>query len=334
MSERISVIVPVCEARKNLKKCLEGLRQQTWGELEIILADGSGEGEKYAGTDGRVRVIAGSYADPTEAALAGVAAAGGELIGFADPGNRLEPQMYEKLREVLTAKNADIAICRNRIEPELTFGANEDEDPEDNDEPVNPAPRWDKLISGRKAVYDMTVGLSIEGVLWDKLFRRSLFEEDVLSAGHESSRLGEERLLAALFDRARTIVCLREPLYERKLTDSGSFYAAAEDVCRYQERIALLKETRPEFLPSVWSRYRDMLEALVLKALDTDWSEAKKHRALLEEELWPFYRDEGAAAVSDLSWQKRTKYRILLKNPALFWDLWPMVRGIKSRILH
>lgn len=59
----ISVIVPVYNVEKYLKKCLDSLIHQTWKELEIILVDdGSTDSsgmicDAYAEKDTRIRVV-------------------------------------------------------------------------------------------------------------------------------------------------------------------------------------------------------------------------------------------------------------------------------------
>ena len=63
MNPLISVIVPVYNAERYLADCLESLIRQTHRELEIlVIDDGSTDGsaalcERFAGQDGRIRLL-------------------------------------------------------------------------------------------------------------------------------------------------------------------------------------------------------------------------------------------------------------------------------------
>ena len=59
----ISVIIPVCNTERFLKRCLDSLLSQTYADLEIILIDdGSSDGsgvvcDEYTERDSRVRAF-------------------------------------------------------------------------------------------------------------------------------------------------------------------------------------------------------------------------------------------------------------------------------------
>ena len=63
MRELVSVIVPVYNVEKYLKRCLESIINQTYKELEIILVDDGSKDEsgkiceQYGKIDKRIRVI-------------------------------------------------------------------------------------------------------------------------------------------------------------------------------------------------------------------------------------------------------------------------------------
>ena len=61
--KKISVIIPVYNTEKYLKRCVDSVREQTYGNLEIILVDdGSPDGcpqmcDAFAAEDDRIKVI-------------------------------------------------------------------------------------------------------------------------------------------------------------------------------------------------------------------------------------------------------------------------------------
>ena len=99
----ISIIVPVYNVKNYLEKCLQSICGQTYKNLEIILiddgsSDGSGElCDLFAQRDGRIKVIHQTNAGQSAARNRGLAVAQGELLGFVDSDDWIEPDMYEFL---------------------------------------------------------------------------------------------------------------------------------------------------------------------------------------------------------------------------------------------
>ena len=115
----ISVIVPVYNTEKFLRRCLDSLINQTFKDLEIICvndgsADGSGDILKeYSG----IRVINQENRGLSGARNTGIQAARGRFIGFVDSDDWVDLDFFEKLYEAAVKNNADIAcasIVRSR----------------------------------------------------------------------------------------------------------------------------------------------------------------------------------------------------------------------------
>lgn len=114
----ISIIVPVYKTEKYLKNCIDSLLVQTYTDIEIILVDdGSPDAcgaicDAYAQKDSRVKVIHQENGGLSSARNAGLAAAMGELIGFVDSDDTVEPDMYELMHTAIAGH--DLAICASR----------------------------------------------------------------------------------------------------------------------------------------------------------------------------------------------------------------------------
>lgn len=110
----VSVIVPVYNAEKYLKKCLSSLERQNLQNLEIICVDdGSTDGslqiiEEYAERDNRFKVIHKENGGLVSARKAGVSLASGQYIGYVDSDDWVEPQMYEVLYQIAERTQADL----------------------------------------------------------------------------------------------------------------------------------------------------------------------------------------------------------------------------------
>lgn len=113
---KLSVIVPVYNVKKYLKRCLDSLQRQTYPNLEFILVDdGSTDGsericDEYAADD-RFRVIHQENQGVSAARNMGLALATGKWIGFVDSDDYVEPDMFSYLFALTQRYGADMAQC-------------------------------------------------------------------------------------------------------------------------------------------------------------------------------------------------------------------------------
>lgn len=116
---RITVIIPVYNVEKYLRKCVDSVLAQTYTNLEVILIDdGSPDNcpaicDEYAAKDERVKVIHQQNAGVSAARNAGLDAATGDYIGFVDSDDWIEPDMYETLFKMTVENCVDIAYIDN-----------------------------------------------------------------------------------------------------------------------------------------------------------------------------------------------------------------------------
>ena len=122
MQPLISVIVPVYRVEAYLDRCVRSIVDQTYQNLEIILVDdGSPDRcpalcDAWAEKDSRVRVVHKENGGLSDARNAGMAVATGELMGFIDSDDWIEPEMYALLYEHMEQDGADLAACGVQME--------------------------------------------------------------------------------------------------------------------------------------------------------------------------------------------------------------------------
>ncbi len=103
----ISIIVPVYNIREYLPRCVQSLRDQTYSNLEILLVDdGSTDGtgalcDELAKEDPRIRVFHKENGGSSSARNLGIDNARGELLGFVDSDDYVDPCMYELLQQAM-----------------------------------------------------------------------------------------------------------------------------------------------------------------------------------------------------------------------------------------
>ena len=113
----ISVVIPVHNTAKYLRKCIDSVLSQTLHDMEVILVENCSTDGSYqlcdelAATDSRIRVLHIEIADLATARNRGVAAATSEYVGFIDSDDYIAPGMYEALYENARKYDADLCFC-------------------------------------------------------------------------------------------------------------------------------------------------------------------------------------------------------------------------------
>jgi len=113
---KITIIVPVYNVEDYLAKCIDSVRNQDWGNMEIILVDdGSTDSsgaicDRYVSLDGRISVVHKPNAGQASARNAGLAVAKGNYIFFLDSDDYISPNTLSALYKNMMEYNADIVI--------------------------------------------------------------------------------------------------------------------------------------------------------------------------------------------------------------------------------
>lgn len=108
----ISIIVPIYNKEKYLRRCIESIINQSYANLEVILInDGSTDNSlkicKEYESDSRIKVIDKMNGGVSEARNIGIKSSHGEKILFIDADDYIENDYVEKISEF----NEDLVIC-------------------------------------------------------------------------------------------------------------------------------------------------------------------------------------------------------------------------------
>ena len=114
---KVSVVIPVYNADKTLRQCLDDLLHQTLREIEIICVDdGSTDCSRtilsdYADRYANFTFLRQQHGGAARARNYGMSAARGEYLSILDCDDRFEPDMLERMVARADEVNADIVIC-------------------------------------------------------------------------------------------------------------------------------------------------------------------------------------------------------------------------------
>ena len=168
---KISVIVPIYNNAKYLKKCIDSIIYQTYKNLEIILVndgstDSSGKiADEYQKKDNRIKVIHQKNAGVSIARNVGLKNATGNFIGFVDSDDWIEKNMFEMLLESIIKYNVDISICNLSFENE-------------NGIIIKSYDEKEGILSYEEYIKNIYYSPCIQGYTCNKLYKTSLIKEN------------------------------------------------------------------------------------------------------------------------------------------------------------
>lgn len=239
---KISVIIPVYNAEKYLKECLDSVLNQSLKELEIICVnDGSTDNslnilKQYSEKDNRVTVIDKKNGGVSSARNAGIEIAKGEYIAFVDSDDYLELNAYELAYSDAKSNNIDI----------LNFGwrgfPNES--------------NWDKWRSSPKekmfindsinAWFYCKIGANVN--IWNKLYKRSFLIESGIRFSTKLKYSEDLYFNFLLFPKAKIIKFIPEKFYHYRRNNNESAMSNFDLKFKLKTQIELIKTMKDNWV--------------------------------------------------------------------------------------
>ena len=176
MQPKVTVIIPVYNAEKYLRKCLDSVVNQSLREIEIICVDdGSTDSSpeilaEYAEYDERILIITQENSGAGNARNVGLEAASGEYLLFLDSDDWFERDYFDSAVDKIEADYADICICGYESFDNLTG--------------KKLASNWEKKSknlpqeSFSPNAYAESIFQLTDGQVWDKLYRCSFIKQN------------------------------------------------------------------------------------------------------------------------------------------------------------
>lgn len=176
VNPRISVIVPVYNAEKYLKKCLDSICNQTLKDIEIICVDdGSKDNsfgilQEYTCNDSRIKVLGdGKNHGVSLARNAGIKKAHGQYIAFVDSDDWIETNYLEKMYSAVCDSGADIitniSILRDYESGKISL------------HPISSKYTLEKVTQGMFVPPEDNM-YSVEPVIWARLYKTNFLRDN------------------------------------------------------------------------------------------------------------------------------------------------------------
>jgi len=167
----LTVVIPVYNVEKYLKRCIESILIQEWKNYDILLVDdGSTDSspqicDDYAKAYDFISVIHKKNGGLSAARNTGISHAEGEYVYFPDSDDWIEPDTFIALAEVVESQKFDI-ISFNR---EFVKG---------EEDAILPDSLVTQVFEGKDAFVQMLKHGYITGFANDKIYRKSLFTDN------------------------------------------------------------------------------------------------------------------------------------------------------------
>lgn len=166
----ISILVPMYNTEKTIKRCIQSVLKQTYTNIEIVLLDDGSVDNTYniakslADTDSRIKLLQ----KPNEKNLSKTRNYlldnySGQYVMWLDSDDVLHKKYVERLYSTLIKTNADLAICGFSLQ----FA---------NLPLIQPLIRRTKIFTGRDIYANIMLNQNIGFSLWNKIFKRELID--------------------------------------------------------------------------------------------------------------------------------------------------------------
>ncbi len=307
----ISVIVPVYNVEKYVEKCILSIEDQTYKNLEIIVVnDGSADrspeicrslAERYD----NIRVIDKPNGGLSTARNRGIEEAKGELIGFVDSDDRIEPTMYEELYRCMKENHCDAAECGVNI----VHGNGTEHFPE----------RENEVISGKEALKRQLKARDFDCIprvaVWSRLYPAAVWENVRFPEGH----VHEDYMVTCriLYDTGRLGI-VNKGLYDHLGDNPDSITHAGFDKKtlflerQYADRVAFFNEKGEKELEKLaLIKYYRLLFSLYYRCHENGMAEEKRYLELIK-------NNRRDILASDISPAEKVKTLLLLSSPRLY----------------
>ncbi|ASN61551.1 glycosyltransferase family 2 protein [Latilactobacillus curvatus] len=243
----VSVIVPIYNVSKYLRKCIDSILCQTFNDFELILVDDGSTDDSfdicknYTLVDNRIHVIRQSNAGLSAARNTGIDHSTGHFLTFIDSDDYVEPSYLDFLYKLILESNADVAQCGHYIEFNINKKVEKSTD------------RATYVFNSHDAMESLCYNGLYDVTAWNKMYRRDLFEEVRFPVGWLYEDTATSYLIV---HNANRLVVNMKPLYHYIQR-----YDSIANGRKFNENKYQFIDVGDQFAGFVSSNYPDLISA-------------------------------------------------------------------------
>lgn len=245
---KLSVIVPVYNVERHIRKCLESLANQTLDDIEIIVVDdGSTDLSKdiikeYVENYNNVKYYKKENGGLSDARNYGMEHATGEYIAFLDADDYIDFKAYEKMYEKAKKENSDVVECNFY----WVYGKRKKKD------------------IGKKYENKSEMLQTARVVAWNKIYKKELLEKTQIEFP-KGLQYEDVEFFYKLVPYIEKISFVKEPLIyyvQRKESLSNYQNEKVKDIFKVLDNVILFYKDK-----NLYEKYKEELEYTYMRLL-------------------------------------------------------------------
>ncbi len=320
MEDLISVIVPVYNVENYLKKCLNSLLNQNYSNYEIIVVDDGSTDysgkicDDFANKYSIITVVHKKNGGLSSARNKGLEIAKGSLISFVDSDDYVSNNFLSELYKNMMLYKSNISICsmyycfKNKNIKRISSNSL-------------------SLMDFEQAFIEMNRGNYFDMAVWNKLFKKNLFDNIKFPVGKKSE---DYYVMYLLFEKAQIISYVPKHLYyyvqrENSISKSKNInydhlYAAKQQLDYIKERgyTKLINESYLAVCSSYLTIYDFFLKAHV-----------KPYRNFIMETKQYLKQNFRLIINSNICYSKKIQFILFIISKSLYNSVFKIYRKIR-----
>lgn len=268
MNPLVSVIIPVYNVEKYLRRCLNSVIDQEYKNIEIILVnDGSTDNSleiaiSYKEKDKRIKVFSQENQGLSAARNMGLDKSHGEYITFIDSDDYVSKDYVSYMFNLLKKHNFKSPLAIASLMDVF----------EKNDKKINTGNNKEYTWSGKKCIEKMCYHDLVDTCAYAKLGKRELYKNFCFPIGKLFEDIGSTY---RLFERSATVECGFKPIYfyniRKNSITTGEFSAKKLDLLEMTDKMARsVNEKYPDLTSAtlrrqVYARFSTLNQTLNVK---------------------------------------------------------------------
>lgn len=211
MNSKVSIIVPIYNTEKFLKRCIDSIIGQTYKNIEIILIDDGSQDasmnicKEYQYKDNRIIVLSQQNSGVSAARNFGITKSTGKYISFVDSDDYLTKNCIYEMVNAIENNHCELVVCNYATKVEMKV-------PSGNI----------KMFTKTQGYYHLINNNEFSGYVWNKMYLKSILVENLGEIFDSQIHICEDLLMNCKYLCNCNKICyIDKRLYFYNINDSS-----------------------------------------------------------------------------------------------------------------